>query len=88
MKAIRCQVIVKPFPSDEISAGGILVPNSFKQRNNKATVISAGNGIVGRPMKWKEGQVVYHVKDHGTEIQKDGEKYYIMDMDAILAYED
>lgn len=88
MKAIRCQVIVKPFPSDEISAGGIVVPDSFKQRSNKATIVSVGNGVKDRPMKWKEGQVVYHVKNHGTEIQKDGEKYYIMDMDAILAYED
>ena len=39
-------------------------------------------------MLYKEGQVVYHVKNHGTEIEKNGEKHYIMDMDAILAYEE
>jgi chaperonin GroES len=87
MIALRNQVIVKPFQSDEISAGGIIVPDAFKQRSNKAKVISAGSGTKKRPMLYEEGQTVYHVKGHGTEIEKNGEKYYIMDMDAILAYE-
>jgi chaperonin GroES len=87
MIALRNQVIVKPFQSDEISAGGIIVPDAFKQRSNKAKVISVGSGTKKRPMLYEEGQTVYHVKGHGTEIEKNGEKYYIMDMDAILAYE-
>lgn len=87
MIALRNQVIVKPFQSDEISAGGIIVPDAFKQRSNKAKVISAGGGTKKRPMLYEEGQTVYHVKGHGTEIEKNGEKYYIMDIDAILAYE-
>lgn len=87
MKAILNQLVLKPFPSDELSAGGIVVPDSFKERSSKAKVISAGRGTAKRPMLYKEGQTVYHVKGHGTEIEKDGEKYYIMDMDAILAYE-
>lgn len=88
MKALKNQVIVKPFESENVSAGGIIVPDAFKQRSNKATVVSAGRGTKQRPMLYAEGQVVYHVKNHGTEIIKDGEKHYIMDMDAILAYED
>jgi len=88
MIALKNQVIVKPFMGDSISLGGIIVPDSFKKRSNKATVISVGNGTPKRPMLYKKGQVVYNVKDYGTEILKDGEKHYIMDMDAILAYED
>jgi chaperonin GroES len=88
MKAVLNQVILKPFLSDIVSLGGILVPESFKERSSKALVISAGNGTKKRPMLYKEGQTVYHVKGHGMEIEKEGEKYFIMDMDAILAYED
>jgi len=87
MIALRNQVIVKPFQGDEMSSGGIIVPDAFKQRSNKAKVISAGGGTKKRPMLYAEGQTIYHVKNHGTEIEKNGEKYYIMDMDAILAYE-
>lgn len=87
MIALKNQVVVKPFQSDNVSAGGIIVPDSFKQRSNKALVVSAGRGTAKRPMLYEEGQTVYHVKGHGTEIEKKGEKYYIMDMDAILAYE-
>lgn len=88
MIALKNQVVVKPFEADNVSAGGIIVPDSFKQRSNKALIVSAGRGTAKRPMLYKEGQVVYHVKNHGTEIEKNGEKHYIMDMDAILAYEE
>lgn len=88
MRALKNQVIVKPFESESVSAGGIIVPDSFKERSNKAKVVSVGGGTKQRPMLYAEGQVVYHVKNYGTEIIKNGEKHYIMDMGAILAYEE
>lgn len=88
MRALKNQVIVKPFESESVSAGGIIVPDSFKERSNKAKVVSVGGGTKQRTMLYAEGQVVYHVKNYGTEIIKNGEKHYIMDMGAILAYEE
>ena len=89
MRAIRNKVILTPMPSEDISQGGIIVPNSFKAVSNKMKVVSAGRGTKTRPMHdyLKEGTIVYRVKNHGTEIEEKGEKMFIMDMDAILAYE-
>lgn len=86
MQAVLNQVVVKPCESDNVSAGGIIIPDSFKKRSSKATIVSVGRGTKKRPMIWSKGQVVHHVKDHGTEIIENGEKFYLMDMDAIIAY--
>jgi chaperonin GroES len=78
------RILVRPFPADEISEGGIIVPDSVKQRPNKATVVATGGGIKERPMRYKAGDVVFHVKDAGTEIIEDGVKYYLMmDTDVL-----
>lgn len=86
MRAILNQVILKPCEAKKVTEGGIILSEAHIQRSNKAVVVSAGNGTKKRPMIWEKGQTVYHVKGHGTEIEKDGEKFYIMDMDAIIAY--
>ncbi len=78
MKAIRDNIIVKPFKSDEVSEGGLIVPENCRERNNKATVISVGDGTKRHPKKLEIGDVVFHVKDAGTEIIENGEKYFIM----------
>ena len=87
MKAnpIRNQVLVKPFPSDEISQGGIYVPLSAREVSNKVHIVDVGNGTRDRKMFLKPGQVGYRVKDWGCEIEINGEKHFIMDMGDIIA---
>ena len=87
MTPIRAQVLVKPFKSDEISTGGIYVPESARQVNNKATIVKVGNGTKDRPMKLKAGETGFRVKDWGCEVLINGEQHFIMDMDAIIAKE-
>lgn len=87
MKPIRNFVLVKPFPADEISEGGIFVPESARHESNKVHVIAVGNGTSGRPMNLKAGQVAYRVKDWGTPVEIEGEKHYLMDNSAIIAIE-
>lgn len=82
---IRNQVLVKPFPPDEVSEGGIFVPLSARKPSNKVLVVKTGNGTKDRPMKLKEGQVGYRVMDWGMDIMIDGELHFIMDSGAILA---
>jgi len=85
IKPIRDNILVKTFESDNISEGGIYVPDSAKTISNKVEVIAVGNGVKNKPMKLKIGDIGYRVKDHGTEIIIDGEKHYLMNQDAILA---
>jgi chaperonin GroES len=85
MQPIRNQIVCKPFPSNEVSEFGIIVPESARKPSNKVTITEVGNGTVERPMKLKEGDVGYRVKDWGQDILIDGQLHYIMDMDAIIA---
>lgn len=87
MIPIRTQVLVKPFPSDEISEGGIFVPLSARRPSNKVKVIKVGNGTKEKPMKLKEGMTGFRVKDWGCDVMIDGELHFIMDQDAIIATE-
>lgn len=85
MKPIRSQVLVKPFPSDEISTGGIFVPLSAREVSNKVLIMDTGIGTKDRPMYLKKGQTGFRVKDWGCEVEVGGERMYLMDQDAILA---
>lgn len=88
MTPIRDQVLVKPFPSDEISEGGIFIPDSVRKPSNKVLVIKTGNGTKDKPMKVKEGDTAFRVKDWGTEIEIDGALHFLLDQDSILAIEE
>lgn len=85
MTPIQTKVLIKPFPSEEKSAGGIIVAEGFRERNCKATVISVGNGTKKNPMKYKPDMVVFSVKDNGEEFIINGEKHYLIDSSWILA---
>lgn len=87
MKPIRNNVLVKPFPPNEVSEGGIFVPLSARKENNKVTIVAVGNGTGKTPMRLKEGQVGYRVKDWGVPVDIEGERHYIMEDTAILATE-
>lgn len=84
-KAIRDQIIVKPFPSDEMSEFGLIVPECFRERSNKALLVSVGEGTKKHPKKLVKGSIVFHVKDAGSEIEENGEKFYIMKSWDVLA---
>lgn len=85
MIPIRSQVLVKPFPSDEISEGGIFVPESARKVSNKVRIVKVGNGTKDKPMRLKEGDVGYRVQDWGCDVLIDGELHFLLDQDAILA---
>lgn len=84
MIPVRTNVLFKPFPSDEVSTGGIYVPENARDINNKGIVVKVGNGTKEKPMKLKEGQIGFRVKDWGEPIIIEGELHFIMDQDAII----
>lgn len=87
MTPIRNNVLVKPFPSKEVTEGGLFVPENSREVNNKVLVVKVGNGSKLKPMLLSEGITAYRVKDWGDEILIDGEKHFLMDQGALLAIE-
>jgi chaperonin GroES len=85
MQPIRNNILVKPFDADNVSEGGIIVPDSVKKPSNKVMVIAVGNGTEKRPMKLRPGMIGYRTKDWGLEVIWNNELHYLMNDEAILA---
>lgn len=87
VQPLNNNVLIKPFPPEEMSEGGIYVPQSFAEENNKAWVVAVGKGTKKRPMNFREGMVVHRVKLWGTPVEIDGVMHYLMEDAALLASE-
>jgi chaperonin GroES len=85
IKPIRDQILVKPYPSENISAGGIIVSDAHKADSNKMMVVAVGNGTKKDPIQFKEGDTAFRVKDHGDEVIIAGEKYFLIKQSYLIA---
>ena len=80
------RVIVKPAAAEEKTAGGIIIPDTAKEKPQRGTVIAAGPGKKDEPMTVKSGDTILYGKYAGTEVSaKDGEDYLIVREEDILA---
>jgi chaperonin GroES len=79
------RVIVRPAAAEEKSAGGIIIPDTAKEKPQRGTVIAAGPGKKDEPVTVKEGDTVLYGKYAGTEIAIEGEDLLIMRESDILA---
>ena len=79
------RVLVEPAPAETKTAGGIIIPDTAKEKPQRGTVIAAGPGKKDEPVTVKAGDTVLYGKYAGTEIQIDGEDYLIMRESDILA---
>ena len=68
-----------------LTLGGIIIPDSAKEKPLKGEVVAVGNGTKDEEMVVKNGDTVLYGKYAGTEIELDGEKYLIMRQSDILA---
>ena len=85
IKPLADRVLVLPAPADEKTIGGIIIPDSAKEKPLKGKVIAIGNGTKDEEMVVKPDDTVLYGKYAGTEIELDGEKYLIMKQSDILA---
>ncbi|HHV85743.1 MAG TPA: co-chaperone GroES [Petrimonas sp.] len=85
IKPLADRVLVKPAAAEEKTVGGIIIPDTAKEKPLKGEVISAGNGTKDEEMVVKAGDNVLYGKYAGTEIELEGEKYLIMRQSDILA---
>ena len=86
MKPIRDMVLVKPFASEEVTEGGLLLPEGYRERNCKAKVISVGRGTSKIKMEAKKDDVVFHIKGAGEPVILNNELVFLIRHNDILAY--
>ena len=90
IKPLHDRVVVKPIEADEISAGGILIPDSAKEKSTKGEVVAVGpgkpldNGSVRAP-SLKVGDKVIYGQYAGSAYKDAGTEYKIVREDDILA---
>jgi chaperonin GroES len=90
LRPLHDRVIVKRLEEEEKTVGGIIIPDTAKEKPQQARVIAVGNGRTlenGQviPLTVKAGDRVLFGKYAGTEIKIDGDEHLIMREDDILA---
>jgi len=90
IKPLSDRVVIKPSEPEEKTSGGIILPDTAKERPQEGKVIAVGPGKITEngtkiPMEIKVGDTVLYGKYSGTEILIDGEEHLIMRESDILA---
>ena len=79
------RVIVKADAAEEKTAGGIIIPDTAKEKPQRGVVVAVGTGKKDEPMTVKVGDNVLYGKYAGTEIQIEGQDLLIMRESDLLA---
>ncbi|MDR0438073.1 MAG: co-chaperone GroES [Bacteroidales bacterium] len=79
------RVVIEPAAAEQKTAGGIIIPDTAKEKPQKGTVVAVGNGKKDEPMTVKVGDAVLYGKYSGTEVNVDGNDYLIMKESDIYA---
>lgn len=85
VKPLADRVILRPAKAEEVTAAGIIIPDSAKEKPLKGTVLAVGLGTKDEKMELKDGDVVLYGKYAGTELEIEGEKVLIMRQSEVLA---
>lgn len=88
------RVVVQPFEAEERTRGGIVLPDSAREKPQQGKVIATGPGKLlektgerGK-MSLKVGDAIFYGKYAGTEVELEGEKYVILRESDVLAVQD
>jgi len=90
VRPIHDRIIVQRIDEGEQKVGGIIIPDSAKEKPQRGTVIAVGNGKANDngkriPLDVKAGDRILFGKYSGQEIKLDGKEYFIMKEDDVLA---
>lgn len=90
IKPLSDRVVVKPAPAEEKAVGGIIIPDTAKEKPQKGKVVAVGPGKASDTgelivMTVKKGDMVLYGKYSGTEVTVDNEEYLIVRESDILA---
>lgn len=90
LKPLADRIVIKPTAAEEVTKGGIVLPDSAKERPQEGEVIAAGPGKtletgIQVPMEIKVGDKIIYSKYGGTEVKIGGEEYVILRQDDVLS---
>lgn len=85
IKPLADRVLIEPAAAEEKTIGGIIIPDTAKEKPLQGKVVATGNGTKDEEMVVKESDTVLYGKYAGTELEYDGVKYLIMRQSDILA---
>ena len=85
IKPLADRVLVKPAPAETKTAGGVIIPDTAKEKPLQGEVLAVGNGTKDEEMILKPGDTVLYGKYAGNEVELDGVKYMIMRQSDVLA---
>lgn len=89
LRPLGDRILVKAEEPKEKKIGGIIIPDTAKEKPQEGTVVAAGNGKMGKdgkviPMDVKVGDKVLYGKYSGNEVKIDNEAFLIMSQDDVL----
>ena len=84
-RPLHDRVLIKVLDSEEKTKGGIIIPDTAKEKPQKGNIVSVGPGTKDNPVTLKQGMTVLYGKYSGTELKLDGKDYLIMRESDILA---
>ena len=79
------RVLIEPAAAETKTIGGIIIPDTAKEKPLQGTIVAVGNGTKDEEMILKEGDQVLYGKYAGTEIEHEGKKYLIMRQSDVVA---
>ena len=88
IKPLADRVLIEPAPAETKTVGGIIIPDTAKEKPLQGTIVAVGKGTKDEEMVLKEGDTVLYGQYAGTELEFEGKKYLIMrqsDVVAVLA---
>ena len=93
LKPLDDRVVVSPLSAEETTSGGVILPDSAKEKPNKGKVVAVGPGRLRDdgeriPPAVKEGAVIFYGKYAGTEVKVAGDEFKILRESDILAVEE
>ena len=84
MKPINDRVVIKPASAEETTSGGLIIPDTAKEKPLRGEVVAVGPGKDGNLMTVSVGDTVLYGKYAGQELSYEGKDYLIMREDDIL----
>ncbi len=90
VKPLADRILVRRIEEGEVKKGGIIIPDTAKEKPQEAEVVAVGPGAISEdgkrlPMEVKKGDRILIGKYAGTEVKIDGKEYIIMREDEVLA---
>ena len=85
IKPLADRVLIEPAPAETKTVGGIIIPDTAKEKPLQGTVVAVGQGTKDEEMVLNVGDTVLYGKYAGTEIEFEGNKYLIMRQSDVVA---